>query len=144
MRLQAALDSRPRSGDSAGLSVHEFDGVDNPGVQRPTYPDKTSTGATQSSKVYRISCASIFLDIEAPACRRLISHAPPHEVISLIETIFTSREEVKTIGYLRGDDAQTFIDVTHEVRPHPPWFPTCGLITFVRFSFAFGLSPLIN
>jgi hypothetical protein len=50
----------------------------------------------------------------------------------LIEAIFTSQDEVKAIGYLRGDNAQTFIDVVHEVRLHAPSFPRRGgLITFV-------------
>jgi len=53
----------------------------------------------------------------APACKRLISKTFfPHEVVSLIEATFTSKDQVKMICDLRGDDAQTFIDVIHEVR----------------------------
>jgi hypothetical protein len=67
--------------------------------------------------VYPTPNSSIFIDLHAPACRRIIGRSFfPHEVISLIEAIFTSRDEVKMIGYLRGGDAQTFIDVIHGVR----------------------------
>ena len=67
---------------------------------------------------------SIPVDPVALACKRLTSRTfLPHEVISLIEAIFTSQDEVKAIGYLRGDDAQTFIDVIHMVRIHVPSFP---------------------
>ena len=53
----------------------------------------------------------------APAWRRLISHTLlPHEVISLIEEIFTNKEEVQTICDLLGSDAQIFINTIHEVR----------------------------
>ena len=34
----------------------------------------------------------------------------------MIDEIFTSQSEFKMIGYLRGDDAQRFIDVLDEVR----------------------------
>ena len=67
--------------------------------------------------------SSIPVDFGAPACRRLISRTFfPHQVISLIAAIFTSRDEVEAIGCLRGDNAQTFIDVVHEVRLHAPHF----------------------
>lgn len=73
--------------------------------------------------VYPTPDSSIIVDLDAPACRRLISHAfSPHEIIPLVEAVFTSQDEVKMIGYLRGDDAQTFIDVIDEVRPHTPSF----------------------
>ena len=67
---------------------------------------------------------STFSTADAPASKRLISRDFfPHEVISLIETIFASKDEFKVIRDLRGDDAQTFIDVIHEVRtvPSPFW-----------------------
>ena len=51
-----------------------------------------------------------------PACKRLISHSlPAHEVIPLIEETFTSKEQIRIIRDLRGDDAQTFVNVIHEV-----------------------------
>ena len=60
--------------------------------------------------------SSILVDLHAPACKRLTSNNfSPHEIISLIETIFTTQDEIKMIGCLRGDEAQTFIDVIHEV-----------------------------
>jgi len=39
-----------------------------------------------------------------------------HELPSLIETIFSSKDEGNTIRCLPRDDAQTFIDVMDEVR----------------------------
>ena len=51
-----------------------------------------------------------------PAWKRLVNRAsPPHEVISLIETILASENEMKMIGNLCGDNAQSAIDVIHEV-----------------------------
>jgi hypothetical protein len=64
-------------------------------------------------------------DSNVSACKRLtsLSHAHlPHEVISLIEAVFKSKDEVKMIGHLRRDDAQNFIDVMHKVRFHPLHF----------------------
>ena len=119
MRLRAALDSQPVSGDSAGLLVNELDRSDYQGGQRSACPNEISIGTTESSKAYRTPYASILLDFEAPACRRLISRVSHHEVVSLIETIFASQDEVKMISCLRGDDAQTFIDIIHEVHPPP-------------------------
>ena len=55
--------------------------------------------------------------LEESACRRLISRAfSPHELPSLIEGIFTKKDEVKMIGSLDRVAAQSFIDVVHEVR----------------------------
>ena len=60
--------------------------------------------------------SSVTADSEAPAWKRLISLTLlPHEIISLIEVIFASRDEVQAICVLHGDDAQTFIDVIHGV-----------------------------
>jgi len=83
-----------------------------------------------SRSVYPTPDSSILLDLDAPACKRLTSRAfSPHEVIPLIEAIFTNQNEVKMIGFLRGDEAQTFIDVIHEVRLRHPSFPRRGLIS---------------
>jgi hypothetical protein len=66
--------------------------------------------------VYPTPDSSIFIGLHAPACRRIINHSFfPYEVISLIEAIFASKDEVKMIGYLRRGDAQTFIDVIHGI-----------------------------
>jgi hypothetical protein len=85
--------------------------------------------STHNGNLPLIDClapdSSIPADFNVPACRRLTSLSHPylpHEVISLIEAVFKSKDEVKMIGYLRGDDAQTFIDVVHRVRPHPLHF----------------------
>jgi hypothetical protein len=60
---------------------------------------------------------SVPVDSDVPAWKRLIIHTLlPHETISLIEEIFTSKDEVDMICDLLGDDAQTFINTIHEVR----------------------------
>ena len=63
------------------------------------------------------------VSLNVPVCECLINRAfispaffLPHDLISPIEAIFASKDEVKIIHGLRGDDAQTFIDVVHEVR----------------------------
>ena len=87
-----------------------------------------------SRSVYPTPDSSILVDLDAPACKRLTSRAfSQDEVIPLIEAIFTNQNEVKMIGYLRTDDAQTFIDVIHEVRLRRPSFPGRGLISIVPF-----------
>lgn len=59
---------------------------------------------------------SILLNSDTPAWKRLCAHASlPHEVISLVQAIFMSKDEVKSIFDLRGDDAQSFLDVIHKV-----------------------------
>jgi hypothetical protein len=58
-----------------------------------------------------------FLNFDTPACRRLIRHAfAPHELPSLVEAIFSSKDESSIVLCLHGDDAQLFIDVIDEVR----------------------------
>jgi len=72
-----------------------------------------------ASTLHTASNSPTFVDSKLSACRRLISHAfSPHETVPLIEVIFTSKAEIDIIRGLRGDDAQTFIDVVHEVQPH--------------------------
>ena len=71
--------------------------------------------------------SSIVTESDTPAWKRLISRSLlPFEVISLIEAVFTSKDEVKMICDLRGDDAQTFINTIHEVRI--VFFPSGGTI----------------
>ena len=79
--------------------------------------------------------SSVLVNLGAPACRRLISHAfSPHEVISLIEAALPSEEEIEMILDFRGDDAQSFVDVVHEVHLHIPSFLVhTVLITFLPF-----------
>ena len=66
------------------------------------------------------------------AWKHLISRTfPSHEVVSLVEGIFEDEEEVRALNDLRGDDAQTFIDVIHEVRfrsPSPKKHVLIGLV----------------
>ena len=51
-----------------------------------------------------------------PAWKRLISGPlPTEERISLIAAIFSDSIEVDTVNHLRGDDAQTLVDVIDEV-----------------------------
>ena len=60
--------------------------------------------------------SSIPVSPDSPAWKSLISGPlPPSDVIFLIGMIFSSRDEIRTVCNLRGDDAQTFIDVIHEV-----------------------------
>ena len=50
-----------------------------------------------------------------PAWKRLITHScPPHEITSLVDEIF-SNEDGRTVCTLRGDEAQTFVNVIQEV-----------------------------
>ena len=59
----------------------------------------------------------ILANNDSPSFTRLTSRSlPQNEAIALIEAIFTSKEEVKTISELHGDDAQAFIDTLHTVR----------------------------
>lgn len=84
---------------------------------------------TQPPAVYTTSDSSILVDPESSVCRHLISHTfSSHEIIPLIEVIFTSEAEIDVVRDLRGDEAQTFIDVVHGVRPHIPSFPRHVLI----------------
>ena len=83
------------------------------------------------------------VDLDTSACKRLISRASllPYDIIPLIEAIFTSKDEAKMIGDLRGDDAQTFVDVVHEV--FSVFFHLRGTIRLpLLFApFTFELSP---
>ena len=60
--------------------------------------------------------SSIVINTNIPTWRRLRSRDfLPHEVISLVEAIFTNRDGVKVICDLRGGDAQAVTDVIHKV-----------------------------
>jgi hypothetical protein len=63
---------------------------------------------------------SALVNSDVSACEHLISHAySPHEAISLIEAVFKSKDEINAINYLRGDDAQIFINVIHKMCLNP-------------------------
>ena len=56
-------------------------------------------------------------NLNIPACECVIGRAfVPHELPSLIEAIYSSKDEGNIIRCLPRDDAQTFIDVMDEVR----------------------------
>jgi len=74
------------------------------------------------------------IDLGMPAWRRLINHTfSPHEAIPLIEAMFMTEDEVEMIGCLRGDDAQTLINVIDEVGCYTPSSQSHGLIAFILF-----------
>ena len=101
--------------------INVVQNTDNSSQSLLSYHDTYTHNGDLPFAVYPTPGSSIPVDFGAPACRRLISRAFfPHQVISLIASIFTSPDEVEAIGYLCGDNAQTFIDVVHEVRLHAP------------------------
>jgi hypothetical protein len=61
------------------------------------------------------SDAFLFLDLGAPGCERLIRRAfASDELFSLLEAIFSSKDEVDKIRCLRGEEAQAFVNVMYE------------------------------
>ena len=59
----------------------------------------------------------MLLNFNTPACERLIRGAfTQDELPSLIEAIFSGKDEGDAVHRLAGDDAQTVIDLIHEVR----------------------------
>ena len=79
----------------------------------PTPPDTYGSDLPPTATA---SDLSIPTTSNEPACKRLISCAfSPHQVISLIEVIFTNTNEAKKVHDLHGGDVQTFIDITHKV-----------------------------
>lgn len=57
-----------------------------------------------------------------PACARLVNRIfNLTELASLIEEIFSSEEEIRMVHCLCADDAQTFVDVMHQVRRPPAY-----------------------
>ena len=68
--------------------------------------------------------AFLFLNFITPACRHLVSRRfAPDELPSLIETIFSSKDEGDAVRCLLGDDAQVFIDVIDEALDRPDLLP---------------------
>ena len=79
-------------------------------------PNNTPIQALQPMAGHLTSNSSTLVNPGVSACRRLISRAfSPHEIVSLIEEIFTRPGEVNMIRCLDRDAAQAFIDVVHEV-----------------------------
>ena len=120
----------PESGKRGVTTQHVFELLPaiplySPGSLPPTplhrhFQEKQELVGTRDSKplptTHEVLSSSKPVKSDTPAWERLIRHTLlPHEIISLIEAIFTSKEEVKMLSDLRGDDAQTFINVIHEV-----------------------------
>ena len=83
---------------------------------------QSGTSSALPSLIFRATptVLSSFLYFDTPAFQRLISRSfNPDELPSLVETVFSSREQAEVIRSLIKDDAQTFIDVTDEVRSPP-------------------------
>ena len=58
-----------------------------------------------------------FLNSNTLACKRLITRAfVPGDLPSLIESIFSSKDQEAVVYGLQRDDAQNFIDIVDEVR----------------------------
>ena len=105
-------------------------------VERVTSATPFGSGGTTATPVAHSSLSSVpfllifhvtliipwfffFLNFDTPACGRLIKRAfAPEELRSLIEVVLSSGDEGDLVRRLRGDDAQTFIDVIDEV--HSP------------------------
>ena len=98
--------------------------------------------ASSPSISYTTSDSSILADSQLSPCRRLINNTfPPHETISLIEAIFTSKAEIDVVRDLRGDSAQKFIDVVHEVCRYAFSFSRHSLILRSLHCFTFRRLP---
>lgn len=55
-----------------------------------------------------------------PAWKRLIDCSLTLDKrISLVMVLFSNRDEIEVVGRLRGDDAQSFVDVMDQVLPVP-------------------------
>lgn len=94
-----------------------------PHLAAPVDPhDTATTRASKSGTPYPRRCRlhTEYRLLYTPACRHLIRHAfTPHELPSLIEAVFSSKDASDTIRSLLGDDAQIFIDVMNEVYTAP-------------------------
>ena len=119
----AVDDNTPvRTEDDSGHPTGSTDQSTNPpvttdlGVLSP--PNDASIHAPQPLMDHPTFDSPTLINLEESACMRLISRVfSPHELPSLIEEIFTRKDEVKMVSSLGGDAAQAFADVVHEVRP---------------------------
>ena len=106
---ESIVGGEPQVKEKAGKTKH-------PEGDQPCEGLETVVEPEDELMIYPVPDSPILVNLDAPACKRLISRTlSPQEVTSLIEAIFTSKDEVKMVRDLRGDDAQTFIDVIHEV-----------------------------
>jgi len=116
---RSSSESRGQSGDLHGGR----EGSTLSTIQRalPGITDQTCPGTP------RLPDSSNPADFNPPGWKHLIS-APlaTNERISLITTIFSSRDEVEMARYLCREDAQASVDVIYEVRSHNRAFPENG------------------
>jgi len=74
-----------------------------------------SPNGSQDESAFPTPQSSLHLDFDGSTCKRLIARdSPKDQLITLIGNIFANGDELKMIGYLRGAEAQTFIDVLDE------------------------------
>jgi hypothetical protein len=104
------------------LEIQEILGVFNPQSSLPGENlAESGTSPAPPSVLVRNTNRSLirspFLNVDTPACKRLIKHAfAPYELFSLVEAVFSSKGEGDIVRCLRRGDAQAFIDVIDEVR----------------------------
>ena len=113
-----------------GVGVALFEGRinilnGNAGETTPTEQDTVTTPAFESGTSLaplfdlapNADCSMILSQPQHSACRRVIRRSfAPHGLPSLIEAIFSSKDEGNTIRCLPRNDAQTFVDVMNEAR----------------------------
>ena len=88
--------------------------------------------ADADRSVFPISQPPPHLDFATSACKRLITHTSSQtEVVSIIEVLFASQDEIKIIDHLCGDDAQAFIDTLDKVRSYTHSF--LGFVLTILF-----------
>ena len=103
------------------------------GFNRTSMVAGGNVGPPPEATTSQSSTSIDLVDSDIPAWKRLISHALlPHEIVPLIETIIMNKHEVREVCGLRGDDAQIFINVIHEVYLHS-FPPRHNLTAFVLF-----------
>ena len=123
LEIQEILDAltKPSSPHNETRSVGERAANVAPFVPHNTTITSMSDSGTSLVPPFR-PCARCYyfshhLNFNTSACGRLIRRAfTLHELPSLIEAIFSSKNEADEIRSLSGDGAQTFIDVMDEVR----------------------------
>jgi anti-sigma factor ChrR (cupin superfamily) len=91
---------------------------------RPTHPTFTENLWTLMRRCWdhdphlRPEVSEVLQLLTLSVCKRLISRTlATYERILLIATIFSDDNQVKVVGHVTGDDAQTIIDVIDEVGP---------------------------
>lgn len=89
------------------------------GLQSTSRTSGSKSGTPSAlAKLRRFVQSTDALNLDTPACKRLISRAfALHELPSLIEEIFSSKDADDTISHLHGDDTQAFVDVIDEACP---------------------------